>query len=141
MSWLSQFLRSIGMGGGRARAPSPAPTVPTMPGPVDDQISELVRLVNLHRQRYGLRPCGVTGELSSSASSWADMMNRGVGLRHRNPLPSDVFGEIIAWGYETPNAVFNGWKNSPGHNAIMLGDGFTRCGFGRAGDYWCGVFS
>ena len=37
-------------------------------------------------------------------------------------------GENIAAGYSTAAAVFQGWKNSPGHNANMLGANFKVVG-------------
>ncbi len=37
-------------------------------------------------------------------------------------------GENIAAGYSTAEAVFQGWKNSPGHNANMLGANFKVLG-------------
>jgi len=40
-------------------------------------------------------------------------------------------GENIAAGYTTADAVFNGWKNSPGHNSNMLGSNYTTIGIGR----------
>jgi uncharacterized protein YkwD len=51
--------------------------------------------------------------------------------------------ENIAAGYGTAEQVFNGWKNSPGHNANMLNPKYTQIGIGRAtvsgstyGTYW-----
>jgi len=43
-------------------------------------------------------------------------------------------GENIAGGYETAQNVFEGWRNSPGHNANMLSASFTVIGIGRAYD-------
>ena len=40
-------------------------------------------------------------------------------------------GENIAAGYTTAQAVFDGWKASPGHNANMLGTNYTTIGIGR----------
>lgn len=31
--------------------------------------------------------------------------------------------ENAAWGYATPAAALEGWKNSPGHNAVILNEG------------------
>jgi uncharacterized protein YkwD len=56
-------------------------------------------------------------------------------------------GENIAAGYTTAAHVFSGWQGSPGHNANMLGSGYTAIGIGRHfvsgspyGWYWTTVF-
>ncbi len=41
-------------------------------------------------------------------------------------------GENIAAGYVTAQDVFQAWKDSPGHNAIMLSSSFRAIGIGRA---------
>jgi hypothetical protein len=52
-------------------------------------------------------------------------------------------GENIAAGMSTATDAFTAWKNSPGHNANMLGANYTAIGVGRAyvagssyGWYW-----
>jgi len=52
-----------------------------------------------------------------------------------------VMGENIAAGYATAQAVFTGWKNSPGHNANMLNGSYRVIGIGLVtggsyGEYW-----
>lgn len=44
------------------------------------------------------------------------------------------YGENIAAGYETPEAAFEGWRNSPGHNKNMLTCQFREIGVGRVYD-------
>jgi uncharacterized protein YkwD len=46
--------------------------------------------------------------------------------------------ENIAYGYSSAQSVFDGCKNSPGHNANMLNPSFKVIGIGYAGDahYW-----
>lgn len=41
-------------------------------------------------------------------------------------------GENVAYGYVTGVDVFGGWKNSPPHNANMLGTNYTVIGIARA---------
>lgn len=43
-----------------------------------------------------------------------------------------AWGENVAAGYTTASEAFQGWKNSSGHNANMLGGQFTEIGIGRA---------
>ena len=45
-------------------------------------------------------------------------------------------GENIAAGYGNEEAVFNGWKNSPGHCKNMMNSGHTDIAVGRSGSYW-----
>ena len=49
-----------------------------------------------------------------------------------------ALGENIAYGYTTPEAVMNGWMNSSGHRANILGDSYCDLGVGYAADghYW-----
>lgn len=48
-------------------------------------------------------------------------------------------GENLGNGYGSPASVMDGWKNSPGHNANMLGD-FSRVGIGKYNTYWGQLF-
>lgn len=64
---------------------------------------------------------------------------------HACPVQT-AMGENIAAGNSTADAVFTQWKNSPGHNANMLGSSYKVIGIGRAtgggdyGVYWTTVF-
>jgi hypothetical protein len=56
-------------------------------------------------------------------------------------------GENIAAGYSSAQAVFDGWKNSPGHNSNMLGANYRVMGIGYVfvagspyGHYWTNDF-
>lgn len=60
--------------------------------------------------------------------------------------PMTAMAENIAAGNSSAQATFDQWKNSPGHNANMLGASFKMIGIGRAtgggqyGVYWTNVF-
>lgn len=60
--------------------------------------------------------------------------------------PATAMAENIAAGNSGAQATFDQWRNSPGHNANMLGGNFTKLGIGRAtgggtyGVYWTNVF-
>lgn len=47
-----------------------------------------------------------------------------------------TLGENIAWGYTTPAAVMQGWMNSSGHKANILGSGYREFGVGYYSNYW-----
>lgn len=50
-------------------------------------------------------------------------------------------GENIAMGYRSPEAVVEGWMNSPGHRANILNGDFTHIGVGYAPDWnWAQLF-
>jgi uncharacterized protein YkwD len=65
----------------------------------------------------------------------------------RQGYSSSFIGENIAAGYSTPKVVVEGWMNSPGHKANILGADYTEIGVGYAyssksgyGAYWTAVF-
>ena len=72
---------------------------------------------------------GYFSHTSLDGSSFADRIN-GTNYEGR---PT---GENIAVGYNTEEAVFNGWKNSPGHCQNMMNAGHTDISVGRSGNYW-----
>lgn len=47
-----------------------------------------------------------------------------------------AYGENIAFRYNTASAVFNGWKNSPGHCRNMMNASFKEMGAAQVGDYY-----
>ncbi|KCZ71074.1 hypothetical protein ANME2D_03104 [Candidatus Methanoperedens nitroreducens] len=75
-----------------------------------------------------------------SACSHTDSTGRTFDKRLRDfGYPAGVSasaGEILAWGYSggmtTANQAFNAWKNSQGHNAIMLSSSYAAIGISRS---------
>jgi len=47
-----------------------------------------------------------------------------------------TYGENIARGYTSEQAVVNGWLSSEGHCKNIMGANFKEMGVGRQGDYW-----
>lgn len=85
-------------------------------------------------------PCDESGEVCTGRT--ADQRIRDFGN------DATAFGENIAAGVETAAKAFEGWKNSPGHNANMLREQFTAIGIARVevpgsrwGTYWTTPFS
>jgi uncharacterized protein YkwD len=79
--------------------------------------------------------------VGSDGSKVADRVTR-VGYRWR------MAGENIAIGVQTPEAVVQGWLDSPGHCVNIMTPGFTEMGIGfaverksAAGIYWTQVFA
>lgn len=123
-------------------APKPAPA------PVDkaaQYAQKVVELCNLERQKAGLQHLVLDSLLSKGATVKSQDMIDKKYFDHTSPTygsPFDMmksFGiqymaaaENIAAGYSSPEAVVQGWMNSPGHRANILGAKFTKIGVGYA---------
>ncbi|MBQ9521994.1 MAG: serine protease [Oscillospiraceae bacterium] len=117
--------------------------------------TEVVRLVNVERARYGLSALAADAELSNVARLKSkDMRQKGY-FSHESPTYGTPFqmmksfgityrtaGENIAYGYSTPEAVVTAWMNSDGHRANILNSSYTRLGVGYVADghYWTQMF-
>ena len=118
------------------------------PGSDVGSAARVVELVNEHRSQLGLALLQVSGSLASSADWKARHMARYGYMQHSDPAPpvarsvgqrleacgytSGAWGENIAYGYPTPEAVVAGWLASPGHRANIENPGFTAIGVGAA---------
>ncbi|MBQ7646710.1 MAG: SafA/ExsA family spore coat assembly protein [Clostridia bacterium] len=117
--------------------------------------SEVVRLVNVERAKYGLAPLTENWELSRVARYKSqDMADRHY-FSHTSPTYGSPFemmkafgikyrtaGENIAYGQRTPAEVVTAWMNSPGHRANILNSSFKQIGVGyvASGRYWTQMF-
>ncbi|MBQ7131557.1 MAG: hypothetical protein IJO29_03210 [Oscillospiraceae bacterium] len=118
-------------------------------------IDQVAALVNIERQAQGLEPLSVYPLLCEAA------IERSVEIvelfDHQRPdgticytvledysIEFWEFGENIAMGYTTPEAVVQGWMDSPNHRANILGENFTHIGIGyyKSGNvaYWTQLF-
>ena len=100
------------------------PAAPAAAGPAES----IYTLVNEARVEEGLPPLTRNANLDAVAAAWADQMANMGQLEH-NPdvgdqIPSgwSSWGENIAQGHQTGVAMHNGWMNSPGHYANIMGD-------------------
>jgi len=99
-------------------------------------------------------PLSMNGELRCAARNHSmDMGTRdyfshsspegegpGERLNHAGYSPS-TWGENIAWGYESPEAVVSGWMGSDGHCANIMNANFTQIGVGYfEGSLWTQAF-
>jgi uncharacterized protein YkwD len=111
---------------------------------------ELINLINQYRQKNRLESLEVNSSLmQASRYHAADMANedyfehathnrignrlqRGLSTFKRIKQFYDGFAntENCGAGYSSPEAVFNGWVNSPGHNANLLNKSATHIGVG-----------
>ncbi|PRR79218.1 CAP domain-containing protein [Clostridium luticellarii] len=125
---------------------------------ISAEANEVIRLVNVERNKNGLAPLKANAELSKVAATKAqDMIDKNY-FSHTSPTygsPFDMMskfgikyttaGENIAYGQKTPEEVMNGWMNSSGHRANILNSNFTEIGVGVAKDkngtpYWVQMF-
>ncbi|KOF55904.1 MULTISPECIES: CAP domain-containing protein [Clostridium] len=122
------------------------------------QESEVARLVNVERSKVGLAPLKLNWELSRVARVKSQDMSDKNYFSHNSPTFGSTFsligkygivysaaGENIAYGYTTPSSVMNGWMNSPGHRANILGKQYNQIGVGMVKSssgqiYWTQVF-
>ncbi len=117
--------------------------------------SEVIMLVNKKRIENGLPALKSNWELSRVARYKSQDMRESKYFSHTSPTYGSPFqmiknfgisyksaGENIAKGYSTPEAVVNGWMNSPGHRANILNASFTEIGVGYVpeGHYWTQMF-
>ena len=98
----------------------------------------VLELVNVERRRHGLRPLAMAGDLADVAAQRAKEIERhfshtrpnGRGFDSLLQYKGRCWGENIAAGSATPEAVVEQWMNSPGHRANILNGGFTELGVG-----------
>ena len=147
---------------------SPAP-IPTGTGSGSDnggaklgvEEGKFLTLINDYRALNGLGALQISPMLEQDAMWMAGDMASKSYLNHTDSLGRDPFvrmqafgfssystaGENIADGNALAADTFTQWKNSPGHNANMLGQSYKFIGIGRAnnpsssyGWYWSTPF-
>ena len=114
---------------------------------LDSEEQAFLQLINDHRQQNGLAALSPSDTLDRSAQWKSDhMANNNYFAHDDTPINrtwiqrirdcgygyQTSIGENIAAGMDTAAEAFDAWKNSPGHNANMLGAGYTAIGIGRA---------
>ncbi len=135
--------------------PGQAINIPTQDPTVTNYEQEVIRLVNQHRKEKGLKPLTYDWELSRVARYKSQDMKDNRYFAHESPTYGTPFqmirnfgisfrsaGENIAKGYATPQAVVNGWMNSPSHRSNILNPSYTHIGVGyvSGGNYWTQMF-
>lgn len=130
-------------------------TPPAQSVDLNAYIDEVIRLVNVERASAGLSPVSKNSEACQGAGIRAKEIISS--FSHTRPDGRDCFtvledlgitytgcGENIAAGYATPEAVVQGWMNSPGHRANILNERFEEIGVGvaeaKGSLYWTQLF-
>lgn len=99
--------------------------------------AEVLALTNAYRAEHGREPFRNDTRLNAAAEDWSRSMAKGDFFKHSTSAQVEKFGydpaswgENIAAGYATPEAVVDGWIASPGHRANLLSDEFEEMGVG-----------
>ena len=117
--------------------------------------AEVLRLVNAERRKAGLKELRA-GSASLNAAAQKRAEEIAANFSHTRPGGSSCFsvleeygvssvarGENIAYGYSSPARVVEGWMDSAGHRANILGD-YEQLGVGVAVKngtvYWAQMF-
>lgn len=131
-------------------------TIPKLENSVsyDDFTSEVVRLVNIERANNGLSALSE----NSTLGDYAQLRSKEIVSKFEHYRPDGAsaldylhdlgtlrtYGENIAMGQQTPEAVVNAWMNSDGHRKNILKEDFTMIGVGcyKSGGayYWVQIF-
>ena len=145
-----------------------APVVPEVPVEPEKPVTsnnlstqelEVVRLVNIEREKAGLEPFTISNKLSEVARLKSKDMADNRYFSHTSPTYGSPFqmmkqfgisyrtaGENIAKGYLSAQSVVNGWMNSSGHRANILNPSFGTIGVGAYKTsnntiYWTQMFT
>ena len=117
----------------------------------DNWYEEVLRLVNIEREKAGLSPLYYAWGAQSAADIRAQEIQSS--FSHTRPNGTDCFtalkeagvsfntaGENIAYGYGSPAQVVDGWMNSQPHRENILSSNFSGLAVGINGTYWVQLF-
>nr|WP_312580076.1 CAP domain-containing protein [Sedimentibacter sp.] len=120
---------------------------------------QVVQLVNAERQKAGLPSLTLDSSISSVARKKSQDMASNNYFAHQSPtygsagdmlkqfgVNYSAWGENIASGQRSPEAVVSAWMHSEGHKANILSSNFTKIGVGYAVNsngtpYWTQMFT
>jgi uncharacterized protein YkwD len=140
-SRLGAFGLTAALAAGGVGTLMPMMCAPAVSAPVATIQQQVVSLTNQQRARVGMRALSINGSLTSAAQAHAndqaardtmshtgsDGSNAGTRIQ-RTGYPVRNWGENVAAGYSTPDAVVVAWMASPGHRANIVSGSFTQIG-------------
>lgn len=110
-------------------------------------INEVLRIINGYRAAEGIAPLTLSEELTVMSCVRAEEMAWSGDHGHTRPgyksfktlfreagFETGLAGENLGWGYASPEAVCEAWKNSKTHYANIMNPEFTQIGIGVAAD-------
>lgn len=95
---------------------------------IEEYRQELIRLVNLEREKAGLPAYIVSEECMEYSQIRAQELPGN--FSHTRPDGTNAGYEIIAMGAMSPEGAVSGWMNSPGHKAAILNENRVYVGAG-----------
>jgi uncharacterized YkwD family protein len=143
-------------------APSTATTTPSNTTVSSSNLTyeqKVAELVNIERQKAGLSALTFDQSVSNVARTKSKDMAANNYFAHQSPtygsagdmltkfgIRWSAWGENIASGQRTPEAVVTAWMNSSGHRANILSSNFSKIGVGYAVNsngtpYWTQIFT
>jgi len=139
-------------------APAPPPP-PAAPAPAPGAIQQVLDITNQRRAENGLGGLGLNQALNNAAQAHSEDQATRNSMSHsgsdgstagqrieRQGYGWSAWAENVAVGYPDAPSVMNGWMNSSGHRANILGRNLTEIGIGLAyaadgTPYWTQVFA
>lgn len=131
-----------------------AQTVRIVTDQSENYARDVFTLTNQERIKAGLAPFTWSDALADVAAAHCQDMSERQFFDHVNPDGLSPFdrmaaagihyswaAENIAMGYPSPQAVVEGWMNSPGHRANILNEHLTTLGVGYYEGYWTQCFT
>ena len=115
------------------------------------QAARILRLTNAERAKVGCGALVEVAKLDRAAQKHSVYQNEIQTMTHTGRGGTDpgqritaegyvwrTYGENVAYGYGTADAVMTAWMNSPGHRANILNCKFKEMGIGLEGskNYW-----
>jgi uncharacterized protein YkwD len=141
LALLASLAALVAVGVGPLAHPSPVAA-----GTAETMEASLLSWTNAERAKRGLVPLKLLSSLVSYSGGRAATMASSGLLRHPSCLGCELSarsiqnysnGEAIAWttwpwGSQAAQSIFNGWKGSTGHWALLMSNRFNYVGFGVA---------
>lgn len=110
-------------------------------------INEVLRIINGYRAAEGIAPLTLSEDLTVMSCVRAEEIAWSGNHGHTRPgyksfktifreagYEEGLAGENIGWGYSSPEAVCEAWKNSKTHYENIMNPEFTQIGIGVAAD-------
>ena len=92
---------------------------------------ELFDLINARRTQVNLPPMIFCPVILEGSREWAEKLHRERRLYHWHGGR-----ENCGRGYQTPRAMFYGWRSSAGHNALLHSRSAVHAAIGEHENYW-----
>jgi hypothetical protein len=103
--------------------------------------SQLRELISAYRVQNGLGALAFDGHLHDLALEHSEYMQANGVMNHDgftgrfNRSGFNTCVENVGWNYPTPQSMFDGWRDSPGHDTNMLNAPIGWAGVSRVGAY------